>query len=124
MGEIYKDYVTHPDGKGSINISEEVIAAIAASAVMDTDGVIALSSKETSDRPGKKSRSAQRGVKIYVEDEIIMVDVWLVAKMGVSVNETAQKVQQAVTSNIESMTGFSVSEVNVHVVSVASGRSK
>ncbi len=125
MGDNYKDYVSHPDEKGSINISEEVIAVIAANAALDTEGVVALTSsagKDISDRAAKKG--SLKGVKLYVEDEIIMVDVWIIAEMGVSVSGTAVKVQEAVTSNIESMTGFSVSEVNVHVCGVAPGRAR
>ena len=42
MGE-NKDYITHPDEKGSVNISEEVISVIAAAAAMETEGVAGLS---------------------------------------------------------------------------------
>jgi uncharacterized alkaline shock family protein YloU len=125
MGEIYKDYVTHPDEKGSINISEEVIATIAANAALDTDGVASLSvasGKDIVDRISKKNPS--KGIKIYVEDEIIMVDVYIMVKLGFSVTKTAVAVQEAITSNIESMTGFSVSEVNVHVAGVALNKDK
>lgn len=116
MGEMYKDYVTHPDEKGSVNISEEVIAAIAANSALDTEGVTSLAVAGGGDRRGRKS--SQKGVKIYIEDEIIVVDVWLVTRMGIPVNSTAVKVQESIKSSIESMTGFSVSEVNVHVCGV------
>lgn len=125
MGDNNREYVSHPDEKGSINISEEVIAVIAANAALDTEGVVSLSSaggKGVGDKPGR--RSSVGGVRLYVEDEIIVVDVWIIAKMGVSVSTTAAHVQEAVTSNIESMTGFSVSEVNVHVCGIAAERSK
>ncbi len=122
MGENYKDYVTHPDEKGSVNISEEVIAVIAANAALDTEGVCSLSTAAGKESLGK--RSSLRGVRLIVEDEVIVVDIWIVAKMGVSVSGTAMKVQEAVASNIESMTGFSVSEVNVHVTGVALDRGK
>lgn len=116
MGEMYKDYVTHPDEKGSVNISEEVIAAIAANSALETEGVTSLATAGGSDRRGRKS--SQKGVKIYIEDEIIVVDVWLITKMGIPVNSTAVKVQESIKTSIESMTGFSVSEVNVHVCGV------
>ena len=119
MGE-NKDYVTHPDDKGSINISEEVISFIAAEAALETDGVAGLSAGK--ELLGKKNPS--RGVRITVEDESVRVDVWLVVKLGVSVNKVGQKVQEAVASSIESATGFTVTEVNVHIVGVNLGPRK
>lgn len=117
MGE-NKDYITHPDEKGSINISEEVISVIAASAAMETEGVAALSAgRDLTELLGKKSLG--RGVRITVEGESVKVDLWLTVKLGVSVNKVGRKVQEAVSSGIESMTGFAVTEVNVHIVGIA-----
>ncbi len=117
MGE-NKDYITHPDEKGSINISEEVISVIAASAALETDGVAGLSSgRDLTELLGMKN--AGRGVRITVEGESVRVDVWLTVKLGVSVNKVGQKVQEAVAGSIESMTGFTVTEVNVHIVGIA-----
>ena len=117
MGE-NKDYITHPDEKGSINISEEVISVIAASAAMETEGVAALSAgRDLSELLGKKNLS--RGVRIAVDGENVKVDVWLTVKLGVSVHSVGKKVQEAVQGGIESMTGFKVTEVNVHVVGVS-----
>ncbi len=120
MGE-NKDYVTHPDEKGSVNISEEVISVIAASAALETEGVASLSAgRDLTELLGKKN--VGRGVKITVEGESVKVDLWLTVKLGVSVNKVGRKVQEAVASGIESMTGFSVTEVNVHVIGVTLGK--
>ena len=108
MGE-NKDYITHPDEKGSVNISEEVISVIAASAALETEGVASLSAgRDLTELLGKKN--VGRGVKITV------------VKLGVSVNKVGRKVQEAVASGIESMTGFSVAEVNVHVIGISLGK--
>ncbi len=118
-----KDYVTRPDEKGSINISEEVIAVIAASAAAETEGVASLSGgKEFSELLGKKNIS--KGVRITVEGEDVRVDVWLTVMLGVSVSRVGQKVQEAVSTAVESATGLTVSEVNVHVRGVAMGRER
>ena len=39
--------------------------------------------------------------------------------LGVSVHSVGKKVQEAVQGGIESMTGFKVTEVNVHVIGVS-----
>ncbi len=117
MGE-NRDYVTHPDEKGSINISEEVISVIAASAALETEGVAALSAgRDLSELLGKKNLS--KGVRITVEDETVKVDMWMTVRLGVSVSGVGKKVQEAVAAGIESMTGFKVTEVNVHVIGVS-----
>lgn len=120
MGE-NRDYITHPDEKGSINISEEVISAIAASAALETEGVAALSAgNNLSELLGKKNLS--KGVRIAVDGETVKVDLWMTVKLGVSVSAVGRKVQEAVAGGIESMTGFAVKEVNVHVIGVNLGR--
>lgn len=118
MGE-NKEYITYPDEKGNINISEEVIAAIAANAALETDGVAALSNsigKDFAELLGKKS--ASKGIRM-VNDDGLKIDVCILTKLGVSVHKVGVDVQNAVSSAIESMTGISVREVNVHVLGVS-----
>ena len=116
MGE-NKDYITHPDEKGSVNISEEVISVIAATTALETEGVAALSAgRDLYELLGKKNLS--KGVRLIVDGEKLKVDLWLTVKLGASVNKVGQRVQESVASAIESATGFTVSEVNVHIVGV------
>ncbi len=120
MGE-NKDYITHPDEKGSINISEEVISVIAASAALETEGVAALSAgRDLSELLGKKN--VAKGVRLAVEGETVRVDLWLTVKLGASVNTVGARVQEAVAGSVESMTGFKVTEVNVHIIGVSLSR--
>ena len=124
MGE-NREYVTHPDGKGSINISEDVIAVIAANAALETDGVASLSAsigKDIAELLGKKNLS--KGVHIEVEEDKVKADVFIMVKLGVAVYDIASSVQEAVTQAIESMTGFAVAAVNVHVCGIALTRGK
>ena len=44
-----KEYLVQPVEKGTVNISEEVVAAIAALAISDVEGVYGLSSSFTAD---------------------------------------------------------------------------
>jgi len=114
-----KEYITMPDDRGSINISEDVIAAIAASAVTEVEGVRALSAGGR-ELMGKKN--SVRGVRVYADDASITVNVAILVKLGSAVNETAAAVQSSVISAVESMTGFKVSAVNVNVCGVVLDR--
>lgn len=124
MGE-NKEYVTYPEEKGSINISEEVIAIIAGSAAMEVEGVACLYAAHTrdiADLLGKKNLA--KGVRIHLEDKTISADIYIMAAMGCAVNEVAVSVQNAVSTAIESTTGLTVSSVNVHVCGIAFKKDK
>ena len=108
-----KEYITHPDELGTIHISEEVLGAIAASAAGEIEGVAGLMGA-----PGGK-KLGQKGVKISIEDDRAVVDVYLMVRYGQPIPEVAEKVQAAVSSAVEAMAGFGVQAVNVHVGGVS-----
>jgi len=119
MGE-YKGYIKNSDDKGSINISEDVVAVIAASAAVEVEGVHGLfysQGKEITHMIGKRGFS--RGVKLSVEGNDIGIDVHIVAEMGYSISEVGAAIQKAVISAIEDTVGAKVSAVNVHICGVA-----
>ena len=108
-----KEYVTHPEDMGAIHISEDVLAAIAASAAREVDGVAGLMAG-----PGGK-KLGSRGVRISIADERAVVDVYLMVRYGQPIPEVAEKVQNAVYSAVGAMAGLDVQEVNVHVGGVS-----
>ena len=119
MGE-NKGYIKNADDKGSINISEDVVAVIAASAAADIDGVYGLyfsSGKELSNMVGKKGLS--KGVKLAVDGDVVTIDVYILVGIGYSVSEVGMEVQKAVASAVESAVGISVTAVNVHICGVS-----
>jgi len=120
-----KGYIKNSDEKGSINISEDVVAVIAASAAVEVEGVNGLyylHGKEITHMIGKRGFS--RGVKISVEGEEITIDVHIVAEMGFAISEVGAKIQKAVISAIEDTVGTKVCAVNVHVCGVAQKKSR
>ena len=60
VGDTKKEYVVCPDEMGSINISEDVVAAIAVSAALEVDGVGELDAGSAG-RRGKKRASRDAG---------------------------------------------------------------
>ena len=118
MGE-GKEYVKSTDDKGSINISEDVVAVIAASVTAEVEGVAGLffaHGKELTNMIGRKGLS--RGVRLYVDGDDITIDVYIMAEMGYSVSEVGAAVQREVMSSIEAAVGVSVKAVNVHICGV------
>ena len=113
-----KEYISYTDDKGSVNISSEVIATIAASTALEVEGVagLAMNVRDLNTVAGKKQIS--RSVKIKLEDDIVRADINIAVDMGYAVTDVAAAVQKAVKSVIESTVALKTSEVNVNVVEV------
>ena len=111
MGE-NKDYMTHPEELGCIHISEDVLATIAGGAAMEVEGIGGMMSLAT-------KKSSARGVRIAVDEEGAVVDLYVMIRYGYPIPEVAEKIQSAVSTAIESMTGFTAKAVNVHVGGVS-----
>ena len=112
------NYITIRDDKGSINISEDVIAVIAGNAISEVEGIAAFSNTsgaDLSDLIGKKP--AAKGIRVSFEQENVCVDISVMLRYGASITGVAEKVQRAVAAAVESMTGLK-SSVNVHVTGV------
>lgn len=115
MGE-GKEYVSRSDELGSIHISEEVLAVIAAAAVLEVEGIGGLAANLGTDLAellGKKNLS--RGIHIQVEDGNVTVDLSILVKYGYTIPDVARAVQEAVAGSIEATSGLTVATVNVNV---------
>ncbi|HIY16324.1 MAG TPA: Asp23/Gls24 family envelope stress response protein [Candidatus Intestinimonas stercorigallinarum] len=115
MGE-GKEYVSRSDELGNIHISEEVLAVIAAAAVLEVEGFGGLAANLGTDLAellGKKNLS--RGIHIQVEEETVTVDLSILVKYGYTIPDVARAVQEAVASSIEATSGLPVAAVNVNV---------
>lgn len=110
-----KEYVTQVDELGNIHISEEVLAVIAAAAALEVEGVSSLASggKDIGELLGKKNLA--RGIRVQVEDEQVQVELAIMVKYGYTIMDVARAAQDAVATNIESMSGLKVQAVNINV---------
>lgn len=116
-----KDYLVQAQENGNVLISEEVVASIAALAVREIEGVYGLSATanfDISNIIGKKN--LRKGIRVvFGEKNEMEISCNLIVKLGATVMDTAQKVQEAIFSEVESMTGMKPTRVNVNVCGVA-----
>lgn len=104
---------------GQIQIADEVIAIIAGTATLETDGVYDTVGNLTGDIAGIfGQKNFAKGVKIEVEENNVKIDINISSKFGYKLHEVSNEVQKRVKQAIETMTALEVSEVNVNVVSV------
>ena len=114
-----REYITKKKELGEVKIASDVVAAIAALAATEIDGVYSMAGNITNeliDKLGMKNLS--KGVKILMEGGIVRVDMMVVVNYGYSIPEVSGQVQERVSQQIENMTGLSVSEVNVRIAGV------
>lgn len=116
----HKDYWVTAGDQGTIKISEDVVASIAALAATETEGVGGLAAGLTAEIAsllGKKSQN--KGVRVQLgEQDTVGVELSILVEFGKSVGEVALAVQKAVKAAVESMTGFKTAVVNVVVSGV------
>lgn len=106
-------------GVGSIRIADEVVSIIAGLAATEVKGIAGMSggiAGGIAEILGKKNFA--KGVKVEVGEREAAVDLYIIVEYGVRIPEVALSVQENVKRAIETMTGLSVVEVNVHVQGV------
>ena len=114
-----REYITKKKELGEVKIASDVVAAIAALAATEIDGVYSMAGNITNELIGKLGmKNLSKGVKILMEGGIVRVDMMVVVNYGYSIPEVSGQVQERVSQQIENMTGLSVSEVNVRITGV------
>ena len=109
----YKQYITQVQENGNVMIYEDVIATIVAQALTEVDGVV----KGGTEVIGKKHWG--KGIRIAIaEDNSLSIGCNIIVGYGESVVNVANAVQEAITMAVESVTGVTVTDVNVNVCGI------
>lgn len=105
---------------GIVKISDEVVGVIAGLATTEVQGIVGMSASLVGGisqiLSGKKNLS--KGVKVSVGENSATIDLYVVVEYGVKIPEVAEQVQDNVKKAVESMTGLTVSSINIHVQNV------
>ena len=104
----------------NIKIADDVVAVIAGVAVSEVQGVFGMSGGFAGGisevLSGKKNLA--KGIKVEVTDKTTKIDVNIIVEYGTRIPDVAFEIQSKVKKAVETMTGLSVTEVNVHVQGV------
>jgi uncharacterized alkaline shock family protein YloU len=102
---------------GKIEIAPEVMEVIAGIATTEVDGVAGMRGNFAAgvvEILGRKNHG--KGVKVIdVNNDKIKIDIYVKVKYGFSLPTVAEQIQNNVRQAINTMTGVSVEEVNVHI---------
>ena len=114
-----KELLKSDNGLGSVKIADEVVSIIAGLAATEIDGIAGMSGGLVggiAEMLGRKNFS--KGVKVEVGEREAAIDLYIIVKYGVRIPDVALAAQENIKRAIETMTGLSVVEVNVHVQGV------
>ena len=104
----------------NIRIADDVVAVIAGVAVSEVQGVYEMSGGFAGGisevLSGKKNLA--KGIKVEVNDKSTKIDVNIIVEYGTRIPDVAFEIQNKVKKAVETMTGLTVTEVNVHVQGV------
>ena len=105
---------------GTISISDNAIAKVAAFAALDCYGIVELATKGIKDSiSGLFGKNAQsKGLRITTYGDKIDIDIFVIIKFGVSLSAVAESLKQSVKYQVEKFTGMVVDNVNVNIMGV------
>lgn len=104
---------------GTVQIADDVIAMIASLAAAEVEGASSLAGNITNEKMSKVAmKKLTRGVRVSTKDNVVTIDLAIVMEYGYNIPETCKKVQEKVQNSIETMTGLTVSDVNIRIASV------
>ena len=104
---------------GEVHISDEVVAIIAGLAATEIEGVQSMAGNITNELVSKLGmKNLSKGVKVTISDDSVEVSLALNIKYGYEIPAVSKKVQDKVKSAIETLTGRTVTAVNIKIVSL------
>lgn len=116
----WEEMFMNKENPGFVRISEDVVVTIATAAINDVKGVEEI---KPSDNFIKNFFVKEEPVKVRIIGDVIEIDAEVVLKQGYNAVLTGEKIQNAVKSEIQAMTGITVSKVNVVVSGVSFDKS-
>ena len=110
---------------GQVIIEDEVIAIIAGVAAVEVEGVNSTAGNVTKELVSKLGVSnLSKGVRIEITENSVSVYMALNINFGYNIPQVAVLTQEKVKAAVENMTGFQVSDVNIHIAGVIVDRDR
>jgi uncharacterized alkaline shock family protein YloU len=100
--------------QGKTTVAPDVLVTIARLSALSVPGVSRMANVS-----GGVNRLFKRGihdgVRIEVEDNVIVANLYLVLKPDVNIREVSRQVQQQVARALQEMVGMDIGEIEIHI---------
>ncbi len=103
--------------KGTIRISNTVIAKLAGYIATQCYGVVGMCTKSSKDGISGllKKENMDKGIKVKTENNVIELSLFIIVEYGLNIGTIGETIRNNVKYNIEKMTGMEVSDVLINV---------
>ena len=110
----------------NLTISEDVIGIIAGLAAAEVEGVsgMTLGLVDGINQILGSNKKYSKGVKVELENNDVVIDIYVIVKYGVKIPDVAFSIQNSVKGSVETMTGLRVKAVNINVQGVTFDKTK
>jgi uncharacterized alkaline shock family protein YloU len=106
--------MTEQYSRGKTTVSPDVLVTIARLSALSVPGVSRMAHV-----PGGVNRLFKRGigdgVRIEVENNVVVANLYLVLKQHVNIREVSRNVQQQVARALQEMVGMDIGEIEIHI---------
>jgi uncharacterized alkaline shock family protein YloU len=100
--------------QGKITVSPDVLVTIARLSALSVPGVSRMAHV-----PGGVNRLFKRGfgdgVRIEVEDNVVVANLYLILKQHVNIREVSRNVQHQVARALQEMVGMDIGGIDIHI---------
>ena len=104
------------NARGRIEVSPAAVSTIANHAVLNSYGVVGMSSKNLVNGLAQVLRpESKRGVDVHIDGAEIVIDLYVVIEYGVRIATVARNIMSSVKFSVEKAMGVPITRVNVHV---------
>jgi uncharacterized alkaline shock family protein YloU len=102
---------------GKIEVTETAIASLASQAVLECYGVVGMATKDLARGIVEilQPASHRRGVEVHINEQRIVIDLYVVIEYGTRIAVVARNIQSSVKYAVERALGVPVNSVNIHV---------
>ncbi len=100
--------------ESKITIAPDVLITIARLAALSVPGVSSMAHVSGGVNRLFK-RGVNEGVRIAVEDNVIVASLYLILKPDVNIREVSRNVQEQVARALHEMVGMDVAEIEIHI---------
>lgn len=106
--------------RGTIGISNAVIAKLAGYTATQCYGVVGMCAKTGKDGIAGllKKENMDKGIKVKADGNVIDISLFIVVEYGININSVGETIRESVKYNVEKFTGMEVRSVQVNIESV------
>ena len=106
--------------RGSINISNTVIAKLAGYTATQCYGVVGMCAKTSKDGIAGllKKENIDKGIRVKTDNNVIDIALFVIVEYGLNIGTIGETIRSNVKYNVEKFTGMEVASVQVNVESV------